>query len=363
MKRNILLMLGVFLEILAFTACKGASGGTTPASDLSPSVSSTVPTAVQIEIHPFFATFPMGTSSAFALRSRSDDGSSSDVTAESWTSDDPSVATVDAEGNVTAVAAGSTLIHAQYQGQEAVARVVIDDLPTAPVGTTGATGSTGETGATGTTGPTGETGSTGSTGPKESPPPTPDAPYADRVVSYTIGDGGGFNQDKLPDVVLGPPKGLGLYMGSYDVFSLGVGGEIVLEFTDYLAFDGDGPDFIVFENAFQVGADPTDLFSEPGIVSVSEDGQTWATFPCDVSGPPYHGCAGVHPVLANPDTNTIDPTDPATAGGDAFDLAAVGLKVARFVKIQDSGLGLGPIGPGTRGFDLDAISIHHGTLP
>ena len=44
--------------------------------------------------------------------------------------------------------------------------------------------------------------------------------------------------------------------------------------------DGPGPDFIVFENPFASAGSSTDLFAEPGEVSVSDDGTTWQTFPC-----------------------------------------------------------------------------------
>ena len=44
-------------------------------------------------------------------------------------------------------------------------------------------------------------------------------PYADAVVSTLVGTNGGFNQAALPDVVLGPPSGSGLFAGSLDVFS------------------------------------------------------------------------------------------------------------------------------------------------
>jgi hypothetical protein len=104
-------------------------------------------------------------------------------------------------------------------------------------------------------------------------------------------------------------------------------------------------------------------FAEPGIVGVSEDGTAFVEFACDLSAWPYAGCAGVEPVLANADFNDVDPTDPTVSGGDGFDLKDVGLTSARFVRIRDSGLGLGPIGPGTRGFDLDAVAVIHGTLP
>jgi len=51
---------------------------------------------------------------------------------------------------------------------------------------------------------------------------------------------------------------------------------------------------------------------------------------------------------------TLLPLDAALSGGDAFDLAELGLERARFVKIQDvSGLGAAP----SAGFDLDAVGI------
>lgn len=222
-------------------------------------------------------------------------------------------------------------------------------------GTAGAT--TGDT----TGGTTGET--TGeNTGPVEMPLPAGADAFADRVVTHHIGSGGGLNEEDLPGIVLGAPRGFGLYQGSFDVLSLGVGGDIVLEMTDYQIFDGDGADFTVFENAFLVSGSSGVTFSEPGIVGVSEDGVTFIDFPCDLSAWPYAGCAGVEPVLSNADTNEIDPRNPEVSGGDVFDLRDVGLKTARFVRVRDSGLGLGPIGPNTRGFDLDAVVIVHGTV-
>src|SRR5205823_13446223 len=96
------------------------------------------------------------------------------------------------------------------------------------------------------------------------------------------------------------------------------------------------------------------------------------------------GFTGVHPVLANVDTNTIDPFDPSAAGGDAFDLAdlqnhplvqsgLVRLNAIRYVRIIDV-LGDGsltdtlgrPIYDAT-GFnnscDIDAVSVIHGCTP
>jgi hypothetical protein len=53
-----------------------------------------------------------------------------------------------------------------------------------------------------------------------------------------------------------------------------------------------------------------------------------------------------------------DPTDPAAAGGDAFDLADIGVAHARFVRITDSGANT--YDGETGGFDLDAIAVVNG---
>ena len=53
-------------------------------------------------------------------------------------------------------------------------------------------------------------------------------------------------------------------------------------------------------------------------------------------------------------------TDPNDAGGDGFDLAALGVTQARFVRIRDSGKNR--YGPPSGGFDLDAIAIVHAIL-
>ncbi|MGE6758655.1 cell surface protein [Corallococcus interemptor] len=184
-------------------------------------------------------------------------------------------------------------------------------------------------------------------------------PFADRVTAYQFGDSAGFGQDRLPDVVLGPPVGAGQFSGSLDVLSLGKGGSVTLEFTDLFAVDGPGVDLLVFENAFQkVGGD---IFAETARVSVSDDGVTWFDFPCDATDKDggYPGCAGTHPVFTTPD-NGVSPTDPTVAGGDGFDLADVGLSRARFVRLTDTGLN--SYGGTSGGFDLDALSVVNGQL-
>lgn len=185
----------------------------------------------------------------------------------------------------------------------------------------------------------------------DSAPPGPD-PFADAVVSFTPGEGAGYGQDGFPDVVLGPPTGDEGGGGSLDVLSLGREGVIVLEFDDIGLVDGEGPDLLVFENPFPA-------YTEPGVVAASEDGLTWLEWPCaaeDAEGG-YPGCAGVNPVYSHP-SNGIDPTDPAVAGGDAFDLGDLGLPRARFVRVRDSGVNSYDGTSG--GFDLDALAVVNG---
>ena len=159
----------------------------------------------------------------------------------------------------------------------------------------------------------------------------------------------------FPKPILGPPKGGGCCQGSLDVVSLGNGGHVTVEFGSTEIVDGPGPDFIVFENAFDVGGDPEQPFAELASVAVSDDAKTWHEFPCTASSFPYGSCAGWHPVFANPDENEIDPLDPAVAGGDAFDLADLGVAHARYVRITDRADTVGVNGV----FDLDAVGLVH----
>jgi hypothetical protein len=199
----------------------------------------------------------------------------------------------------------------------------------------------------------------GGAGGDGSAPPSysPDLPYARSLVSFEPGDGAGFNQDKLPDIVLGPPRVTKSGVPSLDVVSLGSDGAIVLGFGDKAISDGPGADFVVFENPFWPGGNAAKVYAELGEVSVSDDGESWQTFACDKAGDGaghFAGCAGVTPTLAY-DPVTLVPLDPAQTGGDAFDLAELGLTSAHFVKIHDLET-LPPAGT-TSGFDLDAVGI------
>ena len=177
--------------------------------------------------------------------------------------------------------------------------------------------------------------------------------YASELVEFSPGPGAGFGQDQLPGIVLGPPDGRGPEAGGLDVLSLGQGGRIVLGFGTSHITDGPGDDFIVFENPFWPAGDSRAVFAELGQVEVSEDGETWISFPCDIDT--RQGCAGWRPPLPF-DPELILPPTLDDCGGDGFDLATLGLAEAKFVRITD--LGENDVSP-SAGFDLDAIAIIH----
>lgn len=176
-----------------------------------------------------------------------------------------------------------------------------------------------------------------------------DDPWADCIESFEPGPEAVFGQEFLPDVVLGPPMPPGAG-GSVDVLSLGCGGQITLAFDAPGIVDGPGDDFVVYENPFATG-DTT--FTEPARVLVSDDGEVWRAFGCELTGAedwPPQGCAGITPVF---------PGDDGFSGGDAFDLADVALSNARYVRLVDVSIAYFGSdvwctgGPG--GFDLDAV--------
>lgn len=182
------------------------------------------------------------------------------------------------------------------------------------------------------------------------------------IVRFEPGDGAGFGQEQLPGVVLGLPKGKGNLAGGLDVLSLGVGGEIVIELAAPVV-DGTGADLLVFENPFWPNGDAEIVFAELAEVSVSEDGEQWHVFPCRPDAPVspgrWPGCAGWTPTQAftqeQLDAGEVALT-PEALGGDAFDLADLGVERVRFVRVRDlSTQGIAP----SAGFDLDAVMGLH----
>jgi hypothetical protein len=225
--------------------------------------------------------------------------------------------------------------------------------------------------------------------------------YATQVIDRVIG-GQQQLQFEDPDYALGPPRGEGETINGVDVYCLGNGGSLTLGFDTAASaghiFNGPGADFIVFENAFYQFIngqyDPHRSFAELMFVEVSSDGVNFARFapyswnlspvgPFGVIDPAkVRGLSGANPVYANVDTNTIDPFDPAVAGGEAFDLSMlayhplvssgmVDLNQIRAVRLVDV-IGDGrhadaygrpiyePTGTGIGGADVDAIAVING---
>jgi hypothetical protein len=190
------------------------------------------------------------------------------------------------------------------------------------------------------------------------------SPYAVAIVSYAPGPGAGFGQDSIPDVVLGPPAPAGsAAAGSLDVLSLGQGGSIVLR-LGRPARDGPGPDLLIFENPFQIAGGER-IFGESGEVAVSVDGERFEAFSCAAEEVPAFGCAGWGVVRGAPSDFPNDaPLEPQAVGGDAFDLATVGMDEATFVRITDRAQAAGAVGGApSAGFDLDAVAVAASSAP
>lgn len=91
--------------------------------------------------------------------------------------------------------------------------------------------------------------------------------WADAVISYKPGDPAP-TRSRNPNAALGKPdyRGVDDEKDEATYVSLGHGGELVLEFTDNVLVDGEGPDLAIFEIGPEV---------EPILVAISVDGKTW----------------------------------------------------------------------------------------
>jgi len=142
-----------------------------------------------------------------------------------------------------------------------------------------------------------------------------------------------------------------------EVCSLGLDGSILLGLRRAVIVDLPGPDFTVFENSFMFGSR---TFAEPARVEVSRDGIAWYAFPFDSLT--LRGCAGVSP------TTGLDAFNPSVSGGDAFDLATIGVDSVRWIRITDvtriilDNHSHPFYDPTLSGFDLDAVIAVH-TVP
>ena len=95
--------------------------------------------------------------------------------------------------------------------------------------------------------------------------PSGDISWADAVGSFTPGDPAA-SRSRDPKAALGAPDYQGIDDAADEAtyVSIGHGGELVLELTDNVLVDGEGPDLAIFEIGPEV---------EPMLVAISEDGQ------------------------------------------------------------------------------------------
>ncbi|MCL2039562.1 MAG: hypothetical protein FWG85_03930 [Bacteroidetes bacterium] len=190
--------------------------------------------------------------------------------------------------------------------------------------------------------------------------------FIDTVYSYQWGTGTGAvgrEAKYFPQNIFGPPTS---YANKYtqatqhsEVVSLGLDGEIVVGLKEGYIIDKDGPDFIIFENVFS-NYNETKIFVEPAIVSVSNDGVNFVEFPYNTET--LEGFAGIN--WTNGSENCFDYR---ISGGDAFDLADIGMDSIRYIKIKDTALFISklptnhkyysPAAIVTNGFDLDAVVL------
>lgn len=141
-----------------------------------------------------------------------------------------------------------------------------------------------------------------------------------------------------------------------EILSIGIGGEIIVGFKNKILKNGDGVDFIIFENAF-VNNINNGIFAEPAVVSVSKDGINFIEFPFDKDS--LIGLAGITPT-----NGSVDAYKYPQSGGDGFDLSVIGLDYIKYIKIKDTTLHITKLDKSNKfynpefllsGFDLDAV--------
>lgn len=185
--------------------------------------------------------------------------------------------------------------------------------------------------------------------------------FIDTVYSFTLGtlQSTGQSEEYFPMNIFGPP--------SFDaarftpeirpeqILSLGLNGEIIIGFKNGVIANGEGADFIIFENAFEISFNEK-IYAEPAIVSVSQDGSIWYEFEYDLDM--LTGLAGTEPTIGN-NTNS----EYGFSGGNAFDIGEFGLEEIKYIKLKDTTEYIlnnpnhNNYDPTLSGFDLDAVFL------
>lgn len=157
--------------------------------------------------------------------------------------------------------------------------------------------------------------------------------FVSEVISFTPGSGqsAGQSEEYFPENIFGSPSESAsenvAETRPEEICSIGLDGEIILSFSGNIIQNGDGVDFVIFENAFRYGDDR--IYAEPAIVSVSYDGIEWYQFPYDSLS--LEGLAGTIPTYSE---NGL--TFPE-CGGNGFDLSNLNEEIneIKYIKIKD----------------------------
>lgn len=179
----------------------------------------------------------------------------------------------------------------------------------------------------------------------------PDAAPFQGVTARTVVEAPGHTGEGTSDAenAVNGVRGGGSKAGSADVFSLGfdegIDNFVVLSWGGARVRNGDGIDFVVFENPFEITGGR--VFMDLTIVLLSADGETWVAFPHDyvaedetaylATPEVWAGFAGRHPVRYHVESNPVDPFDFARAGGDPFDLDDLSGEDAASREIREHG--------------------------
>ena len=222
--------------------------------------------------------------------------------------------------------------------------------------------------------------------------------WATQVVNYAPADD--IPWEDTPGDWFQPARALGPVTGNeFDIVSLNdltaddlaagkQPGRITLGFAAPI-FDGPGPDFAVFENAFASSSTGVSVFAELGYVEVSSDGVNFARFPSQYGNTGTPGVAV--PLRFQDATNIYNLVGKhINAGGESwgtpFDLSQLAadplvtggqvnlgaIKYVRIVDIPGSGAFLDSAGHpiydswvtvGSGGVDLEAIGVLHQQRP
>lgn len=182
--------------------------------------------------------------------------------------------------------------------------------------------------------------------------------FIDTVYSFTPGEGQSAGQSSLyfPENIFGAPS---IYaerniaeIRPEEILSLGLGGEIILGVRNGFISNGEGDDFTIFENAFEINFNKK-MYAEPAIVSVSLDSVEWFTFDFDLDS--LTGLAGTNYTIGNNPNSEY-----GFSGGNSFDLGELGLEKIKYIKLKDTteyilnNLEHNNYDPTLSGFDLDA---------